>query len=166
MVEPPRQQPLYVAVVGAGDADAPDVATAAEVGRMLAEAGATVVTGGLGGVMEAASRGAHEAGGVVVGILPGDDRRSANRYVTVAVPTGLGEARNTLVVRSADVVIAVGGEFGTLSEIAFARKLGIPVVGLRTWELTRADGTDADLLRARDAADAVRLALEVTGDRG
>ena len=94
-----------------------------------------LVGGGLGGVMEAACRGASEAGGVTVGILPGDDRSAANRFVEVSIPTGLGEARNALVVRSADALVAVGGGYGTLSEIAFALKAGKPVVGLRSWEI-------------------------------
>jgi uncharacterized protein (TIGR00725 family) len=113
---------------------------AEEVGRLLAEAGAVVVTGGMGGVMEAASKGAREAGGTTLGVLPGGDRRDANPWLTVAVPTGMGEARNALVVRAADCVIAVGGAWGTLSEIAFARKTGKGVAGLRSWDL---DGVDA-----------------------
>jgi uncharacterized protein (TIGR00725 family) len=112
---------------------------AEEVGRLLAQAGAVVVTGGLGGVMEAASKGAREAGGTTLGLLPGADRREANAWLSVAVPTGMGEMRNALVVRSADGVVAVGGEWGTLSEIAFARKTGKPVVGLGSWDL---DGVD------------------------
>ena len=102
--------------------------------------GAVVVCGGLGGVMEAVCRGAQGAGGRTVGILPGDDRHQANPYVDVAVATGLGEARNVVVVRTADVVVAVGGEFGTLSEIALAIKLGKPVVGLGTWRLRQPEG--------------------------
>ena len=121
--------------MGAGTATDPQRDAAEETGRLLAEAGATVVTGGLTGVMEAASKGATEAGGLTLGILPGRDRAEANAYVQVAVPTGMGEARNALVVRAADGVIAVGGEWGTLSEIAFARKAGKPVVGIGSWEL-------------------------------
>jgi uncharacterized protein (TIGR00725 family) len=105
------------------------------VGRLLAEAGAVVVTGGLGGVMEAASKGAREAGGTVVALLPGLDRADANPFVDVAIPTGMGEMRNALIVRAADAVVAVGGEWGTLSEIAFARKTGKPVVGVGSWQL-------------------------------
>ena len=117
-----------------------------------------VVCGGLSGVMEAACRGAHEAGGTTVGILPGADRSAANPWVDVAVPTGLGEARNALVVRAADAVLAVGGEYGTLSEIAFALKAGKPVVGVGTWEL----GREPDpITRARDGAEAATLALAV-----
>jgi uncharacterized protein (TIGR00725 family) len=110
--------------------------TAAEaVGRGLAARGAVVVCGGLGGAMEAACRGAKEAGGMTVGLLPGLDRRDANPYVDVAVTTGLGEARNALVVRAADALIAVGGGYGTLSEIGLALRTGKRVVGLGTWEI-------------------------------
>jgi len=105
------------------------------VGRQLAERGAVVVCGGLGGVMEAACRGAKEAGGLTVGILPGTDRAAANAFVDVAVPSGLGEARNALVVRAADAVVAVGGGYGTLSEIALALKAGKRVVGLDSWDI-------------------------------
>ena len=124
-----------MAVVGAGDATPEQRELAEAVGRALAERGAVVVTGGLGGVMEAACRGAREAGGSTLGILPGHDRREANPYVEVAVPTGLGEARNALVVRAADSLVAVGGGFGTLSEIALALKAGKTVAGLGTWDL-------------------------------
>ena len=129
-------------MVGAGEADAGQRAVAEEIGRLLAEAGAVVVTGGLGGVMEAASKGAREAGGTTLGLLPGVDRREGNPWLTVAVPTGMGEMRNALVVRAADGVIAVGGEWGTLSEIAFARKTGTPVVALQSWDLDAVDGFD------------------------
>jgi uncharacterized protein (TIGR00725 family) len=148
-----------VAVVGAGVASPDELAAAEEVGRGLAAAGAVVVTGGLGGVMEAASRGAATAGGLVVGLLPGADRAAANRWVGVALPTGLGEGRNLVLVRSADVVVAVGGEWGTLSEIALALKAGTPVVGLGTWELARAGRPDSSIAVAQDPPDAVRLAL-------
>ena len=119
-----------VAVVGAGSASGSELAAASEVGSLLASRGVIVVTGGLGGVMEAASAGARSAGGLVVGLLPGLDRSEANQHVSVAIPTGLGELRNGLVVRACDGVIAVGGEYGTLSEVAFALKTGRPVVGL------------------------------------
>ena len=117
-----------------GSGDEPTVA-AAEVGRLLAERGAVLVCGGRGGAMEAACRGAKEAGGLTVGILPGSDRSEANPFVDVVVPTGLGEARNALVVGAADVVIAVGGGYGTLSEVALALKAGKRVIGLGTWEI-------------------------------
>lgn len=151
--------PPYVAVVGPSECDAATAALAEEVGRELAARGAVVVCGGAGGAMEAACRGAKAAGGTTVGLLPGTDRSSANAFVDVAIPTGLGEARNVLVVRAADVVLAVRGEFGTLSEIAFALRIGTPVVGLDTWELGKGGEQVDAFLRANDAAEAVELAL-------
>jgi uncharacterized protein (TIGR00725 family) len=125
----------YVAVVGPGDASPHELQTAEDVGAALAEHGAVVVTGGLGGVMEAACRGARSRRGRTVGILPGEDRDAANGWVEIAIATGLGELRNALVVRAADAVVAVGGGHGTLSEVALALKLGRPVVGIGTWEV-------------------------------
>jgi uncharacterized protein (TIGR00725 family) len=125
----------YVAVVGASEATDEEAEVARAVGAGLARRGAIVVTGGRGGVMAAASRGAAESGGTAVGILPGPDREEANDWVTVALPTGLGELRNGLVVRAADAVIAVGGAYGTLSEIALALRAGVPVIGVGTWEI-------------------------------
>ncbi|MEA2221773.1 MAG: hypothetical protein QOH83_149 [Solirubrobacteraceae bacterium] len=143
----------YIAVVGAGDdVEARLLAAAEAVGAELARRGAVVVTGGLGGVMEAACRGARSAGGTTLGILPGGDRTAANAFVSVAVATGLGELRNGLVVRCADAVVAIAGGYGTLSEIALALKAGKPVVGIGTWEI---DGVRA----AADASEAVALAL-------
>jgi uncharacterized protein (TIGR00725 family) len=145
----------YVAVVGAGGEVAASVLADAEaVGAELARRGAVVVCGGLGGVMAAACRGARAEGGVTLGILPGLDRADANEWVSVAVATGLGELRNGLVVRSADAVVAIAGEYGTLSEIALALKAGLRVVGLRSWEIP-------GVLAADDAAAAVALALGV-----
>ena len=149
----------YVAVVGAGSASAEEEASAEAVGRGLAEAGAVLVCGGLGGVMEAACRGAKSAGGTTVGILPGDRREQANGYVDVALATGLGEMRNGLVVRAADAVIAVGGEFGTLSEIALALKARKPVVGIASWELGRGGRPVDAITRAASPEDAVSRAL-------
>lgn len=125
----------YVAVCGASDPDPEQRELAREVGRRLAEAGAVVLTGGLGGVMEAAAEGAASVGGTVVGILPGADRASGNTYLTVAIATGLGEARNAVLAVAADAVIAVGGGWGTLSEIGLARRRDRPVVTLAGWEL-------------------------------
>jgi uncharacterized protein (TIGR00725 family) len=125
----------YVAVIGASNARDEDLAAAEAAGRRLAELGAIVVTGGRGGVMEAACRGAKEGGGLTVGILPGLDRTDANAFVDVSLPTGLGEMRNGLVARSAEAVVAVGGAWGTLAEIAFARAAGTPVFGVGSWEL-------------------------------
>ncbi len=143
----------YVAVVGASDATAQQQQEAETIGRLLAESGVAVVTGGRGGVMAAASRGASGAGGIAVGLLPGSDRRDANPWVSVAIPTGLGELRNGLVIRAADAVVAVGGAYGTLSEIALALRAGLPVIGLGTWAI---DGVE----QASSAQDAVERALE------
>jgi uncharacterized protein (TIGR00725 family) len=105
------------------------------VGRLLAQRGAYIVCGGRGGVMAAASKGCAQAGGTVVGMLPGDDRSDANQWVSVAIPTGLGELRNGLIVRTADVMIAVGGSYGTLSEVALGLQAGLKVFGLHTWDI-------------------------------
>lgn len=158
---------LYVAVVGAGGDDSPPevLAQAEEVGRRLARAGAVVVCGGRGGVMAAACRGAHEEGGLTVGILPGADRSEANPFVDVAIPTGLGEARNALVIRAADAVVAIAGSYGTLSEIALALVAGTPVVGLGTWELGRGGEPDDGIVRVEDPEAAVTLALELARAR-
>ena len=115
--------------------------------------------------MEAACTGAHEAGGLTVGILPGTDRAEANSHVDVALPTGIGEARNALVVRAADAVVAVAGEFGTLSEIALALATGVPVVGLGTWELVRRGEHVDDIVRAESPEGAVALAIALAGER-
>jgi uncharacterized protein (TIGR00725 family) len=149
----------YVAVVGGGEADPDALAIAEEVGRHLARRGAVVLCGGLGGVMEAACRGAKAEGGMTVGILPTDDRHGANEYVDVAIATGMGEARNALVVRAADVLIAVDGEFGTLSEIALALRTGTPVVGIATWELAIGGQPVDAILRIHDPVAAVEAAL-------
>lgn len=125
---------MIISVIGAGSCDKEIYGIAEEVGRIAAEKGAVIITGGLGGVMEAASKGARQAGGVTVGILPGVNKEDANRYVSIPVTTGLGHARNIIVARSGDAVIAVAGELGTLSEIAIALKIGKPVIGIRTWE--------------------------------
>lgn len=155
-----------VAVVGPGQPDNPAVVAAAhDIGAGLAAAGCTVVTGGLGGVMAAASQGAHEAGGFVVGILPGDDAGAANEFVDLALPTGLGEGRNLLIVRMADAVVAVGGSWGTLAEIALARRRRTPVVSVMGWVIS-GPGADDDLVRVEDAAAAVRTALDLSGEIG
>ena len=153
----------YIAVVGAGAADVALAARAEEVGHLLALRGAVLVCGGLGGVMEAACRGAKAGGGTTLGILPGLDRGEANPYVDVAIPTGLGEARNALVVRAADALIAIGGEFGTLSEIALALKTGKAVVGLETWELARGGTVSTAIVQAGTPKEAVERALQLAG---
>ncbi len=125
----------YVGVIGAGECDGALAQTAEEVGRGIAQAGATLVCGGMGGVMEAACRGAKAAGGLTVGILPGPDRSGANKCVDIAIATGIGEARNLAIIRTSDVLIAIGGSYGTLSEIGFALKMGKSVIGLKTWNI-------------------------------
>ncbi len=122
-------------MIGAGDGGAQELAAAEEVGARLAAAGYVVVSGGLGGVMEAASRGARSELGSTIGILPGNDPQEANGWVELAIPTGLGEARNALVVAAAQACVAVGGGYGTLSEIALALRSGKPTVGLGTWDV-------------------------------
>jgi uncharacterized protein (TIGR00725 family) len=125
----------YVSVVGSGTASGELYEMAREIGRLVAKRGGTLICGGRAGVMEAASRGATEAGGMAIGILPDEDRTRANEYLSYSIATGMGHARNLAVVCSGDVVIAVGGEYGTLSELGLARKVGRPVVALRSWEL-------------------------------
>lgn len=143
-----------IAVIGPGSSATPDdMANAFEVGRGVAAAGHVLISGGLGGVMEAASRGAASRRGLVVGLLPGSDRSAANPYVSLAVPTGLGEMRNTLLVRSADAVICVGGSWGTLSEVALAMRTGVPLVMLGGWDLPPGPAL------ATSASEAVDLAL-------
>ena len=154
----------HIGVIGASRATAEQSEAASAVGRELAVRGAILVCGGTGGVMQAACQGAVEAGGVTVGLLPGDDRAAANPHVVVAVATGLGELRNGLIVRASDALIAIGGEWGTLSEIALALRLGRPVVGLSTWDLDR-PGAPAAIERASGPADAVERALAL-GARG
>jgi uncharacterized protein (TIGR00725 family) len=150
--------PAYIAVVGPGEASAGELAAAEQIGRGIAEAGGYLICGGLQGVMAAACRGAAGAGGVTIGILPGSNRRSASEWVQIAIPTGLGELRNGLLVRAADAVVAVGGAYGTLSEIALALKTGVPVVGVDTWGIEGAEQVDG-------AAQAVTRALELARPR-
>ena len=150
---------VQVSVIGASEGEEALLREAEEVGRRLAEANAVLVCGGLTGVMEAASRGAAEAGGTVVAVLPTLSPADANQYVTYAIATGTGHARNLAVVASGDAVIAVGGEWGTLSEIAYARKLERPVVALQSWPLRNRAGTDLGIAEAETAADAVKAAL-------
>ena len=146
--------PKVIGVIGAGVATSEQSETAAEVGRLIARRGWHLVCGGLGGVMEAAARGAHEAGGVTIGLLPGNYREAANPFITVPIATGLGEGRNLLIVRTSDLLIAIGGKYGTLSEIALALKIGKPVIGLESWDIP---GT----IRASSPEDAVRHAKKL-----
>jgi len=148
---------LYLAVIGGGEASPDILALAREVGREVARRGAVLLCGGLGGVMAAAARGASEAGGVSIGLLPDGDRGRANPYLTYSIPTNLGHARNVLIAHAADGLIAVDGSHGTISEAAIALKLGKPVVGLKvTWEVP-------GLRRAATPEEAVGAALGVLG---
>ncbi|MDA8105463.1 MAG: TIGR00725 family protein [Nitrospiraceae bacterium] len=137
-----------IAVIGGRKVEKSLLKEAEEVGRLLAGRNAVLISGGLGGVMEAVSRGMKSEGGLTVGLLPQDHKRDANDFVDVAIATGLGIGRNVIIARTADAVIAVGGEYGTLSEIAFSLQLGKPVVGIRTWDIK-------GVITAVDAADAV-----------
>lgn len=142
----------YIAVCGASEATHAQLDAAREVGKLLAEAGAIVINGGFGGVMAAASEGAARAGGTVIGLLPDIDRHGANEHLTISLPTGMGQARNVLIATAAESVIAIGGGWGTLSEIAVARRLGRPVIALDTWSLEGLESVDTP-------REAVRLAL-------
>ncbi|HEX5396771.1 MAG TPA: TIGR00725 family protein [Candidatus Limnocylindria bacterium] len=163
------QRAPFVAVIGDGDPRGPDahriLEWAEEVGQLLARSGAVVITGGLGGVMRAASRGAASADGLTIGILPGTDASEANEFVRVPVATGLGVMRNLVVVTAADAVIAVGGRHGTLSEIGLALRQGRHVVTLSSWRLEsdqRMGGPSVH--RARDPREAVVLVLRLARD--
>ncbi len=159
-MKPASEVRKRIAVIGPGVADADTLAVAGEVGAQLAQRDAVLVCGGGGGCMAAAARAARDLGGTTVGILPGYDAAAANEGIEIPVATGLGQARNVVVVASADAVIAIGGAAGTLSEIAIALKLGRRVVGLQTWELRAPDGSIPPILQARDASEAVELALD------
>lgn len=161
----PRPAP-WIAVIGGGRAAPAELEVAEEVGAGLAAAGAVLVCGGLGGVMEAACRGARSRLGTTVGLLPGLDREEANGWVSLAIPTGLGEARNALVVRAAGALIAIGGGWGTLSEIALALRLGRPVGGLSTWELARGGHPVEGATALGGPQEAVDWALARVGHRG
>jgi uncharacterized protein (TIGR00725 family) len=151
---PVQESPAYVAVVGPGDeATHQDREVAGRVGRLLAERGAVLVCGGLGGVMEAAARGARDGGGLSIGLLPGRDRGAANAALSVALATGLGELRNGLVVAASDAVIAVGGSWGTQSEIALAMRMGKPVVTVNGWAVEVPAGSPARPLAFAASAD-------------
>lgn len=154
-----------IGVIGGGQCSAQEAALAEAVGRELAKRGAILICGGLGGVMEAACRGAAIESGMTIGVLPGDSPSSANPYVQIPIVTGLGEARNLVIVKSAQAIIAIGGDYGTLSEIAFALKSGTPVIGLNTWSFSRNEQEDKSIVRAEDAVDAVEKAIALAKER-
>ena len=153
-------RPLRIGVIGSGDAAPAEAGLAHAVGAALARAGAIVVCGGMGGVMRAAADGAASEGGTVVGILPGGDPGAAADAVTIPIPTGMGEARNVIVARAAEAVVAIAGEWGTLSEAAFCRKFGVPVIGLACSLPDSVIDETAD-----DTAGAAARALELAAAR-
>jgi len=156
---------MIIGVIGDSSCSPEEAKLAETVGELLAQRGAIIVCGGLGGVMEAVCRGAKSKGGLTVGILPGQDSGMANPWVDIPVVTGLGEARNVAVVKSAQAVIAIGGRYGTLSEIAYALKSNIPVIGLNTWLLSRNGQEDDSIIRVQSAAEAVDKAISLAKRR-
>jgi uncharacterized protein (TIGR00725 family) len=153
-----------IAVIGGGQPTAKETKLAEKVGCELARQGAILVCGGLGGVMEAACKGAVAEGGITIGILPGDNQKAANSYVQIPIVTGMGYARNVVVVKSARVVIAIGGSYGTLTEIGYALQNGIPVIGLNTWAISRNGQQDKSIILAQSPDEAVEKALELARD--
>lgn len=156
---PDGQRQVVIAIVGAGKCSKKLRDMAADAARYVAEHGGVVVCGGLGGVMEGAARGAKEAGGVTIGILPGVDKGDANEYIDYSIPTGFGEARNILVIRAADGVVAFPGKYGTLSEMAFALKMHKPLVSVGAWKL----GENIPLVD--DPVEAARMVIEMVEER-
>jgi len=154
----------FIAVIGASQASASELKTAELVGREIAKAGAALVCGGMGGVMESACKGASQEDGLTIGILPGDNRLSANEFVKIPIVTGIGYARNVAVVKSAQAVIAIGGSYGTLSEIGHALQSGLPVIGLETWTVSRKGKDKSPIIEAETPAEAVEKALEMIGE--
>ena len=151
-------------MIGGGQSSAKEAKLAEEVGHELARQGAILVCGGLGGVMEAACKGAQSEGGITIGILPGESRQAANPGVEIPIVTGMGYARNLAVVKSAQAVIAIGGSYGTLSEIGHALQSGIPVIGLNTWSLSKNGKQDNSIIPAQTATEAVDKALSLAID--
>jgi uncharacterized protein (TIGR00725 family) len=151
----------FIAVIGGSQCSKKEAQLAEEVGRELARRGAILVCGGLGGIMKAVCKGAGSAGGTTIGILPGDSPQTANPYVQIPIVTGLGEARNVIVVKSAQAVIAIGGGYGTLSEISHALRNGVPVIGLNTWSLARNGRQDKSIIPAQSPIEAVDKALDL-----
>ncbi len=152
---------MYISVIGASKCSKDIYKLAYEVGREIARKKATLICGGLGGVMDASAKGAKEAGGITVGILPGDTRIGVSKYLDISLPTGMSEARNVLVVKAANAVIAIGGEYGTLSEIAHALKMGTPVIGLKTWDIGKDEFGASRIIRVDDPISAVEKAYEL-----
>ena len=157
---------LFISVIGSNKCSPKDAEAAEELGAELARRGATLICGGLGGIMTAACKGARSAGGTTVGILPGSRREDANPYVDIPIVTTMGEARNVVVACSGQAVIAICGEFGTLSEIAYALRNNIPVIGLNTWSLSKGGQVDDSIIVAHSPKDAVDKALAAIEGKG
>ena len=157
------QTKKFIAVIGPAEASLKELELAEAVGRQIARRDAVLICGGMGGVMEAACRGAYLENGQTVGILPLDNRKMANPYVRIPIVTGIGQARNIIVVRSAQVVIAIGGGYGTLSEIGHALRCGIPVIGLNTWSIHKNEQIDRSIISVDSPLEAVELALNIIG---
>lgn len=151
---------MYIGIIGQKECSPEAYILAVEAGRLIAENKGILVCGGMDGIMEGAAKGASLAGGMTIGILPGTSRKDANPYIKIAIPTGLGIVRNTLVVRASDVLIAITGGYGTLSEIAFALACGKTVIGLNTWHLNKDDYSGDDIIRANTPEEAVSFALK------
>jgi uncharacterized protein (TIGR00725 family) len=156
-----KDRPVFIGVIGGGEVSPQFARLAEEVGREIARRGAVLVCGGLGGVMEAACKGASEAGGLTIGILPGDNRQMANPFVKIPIVTGIGYARNVAVVKTSQAVIAIDGSYGTLTEIAYALQSGIPVIGLGTWSISIDRQTDANIITAQSPREAVDKAMQL-----
>jgi hypothetical protein len=152
---------IIIAVIGTRQPSPEESKLAEEVGRELAKNGVALICGGLGGVMEDACRGAYAEGGLTIGVIPGDDRKSANRYVRIPISTGIGYARNVIIVKSAQAIIAVGGGYGTLTEIGYALDSKKPVIGLKTWKFSRNNRMDKSIIRAHNAKEAVSKTLKL-----
>jgi len=145
---------LIIGVIGGREVEKGLLRVAEEIGRLIAQKNLIMLCGGLGGIMEAAAKGAKEAGGLTIGILPQDKKEYANPYIDIPIVTGMGIGRNIIIARTADLLIAINGEYGTLSEIAFALQLGKPVIGINTWDI---DG----VIKANNAEDAIQKAVEI-----
>lgn len=155
----PLKQKTIIGIIGSSNPTPEEALLAQEVGEKLAKNDVIIICGGLGGIMEAGCRGAKSAGGLTIGIIPGTSGKDANPYIDIPIPTGIGEARNLIIIRSSSGVIAIGGGYGTLSEIAFSLKLKIPVIGLKTWAIE-------GIIRAETAEEAVRKAMELSRKGG
>lgn len=151
----------FIAIIGGSECSSEEAKLAEAVGRELARRGAILICGGLSGVMEAACRGADAEGGITIGVLPGVNRQTANPYVQIPIVTGMGEARNVVIIKSAQAIIAIGGGYGTLSELGHALRNGIPVIGLHTWSLSRKGQPDDGITYMQDPAEAVEKAISL-----